>query len=548
MNQKRKTNLLMKKSAAIVMAATMVMAVPVTAMAEGTTYQDREKAALKSLCESLVKDWDASLEKTTESGNYGKMDMTLTLSEAGQSIVGMLTQMDASWLKSIGLNMDVSIADSKETVKADIFLNDTGIGTMNVLLDLLKEAEYIQIPELSPSWIKADLDVTANGEEVSAESMETIMGIASDPSLLLPEGKTVSELLERYGNIVIDHMQEGSSTDEAISIDGISEDCTLLEGQIFQNDLREMVQELLTTAQGDEQLKELLTKWSEAMPETGDLNEQFQSFAQDTLDELNEYDDTDETNDEYLVSRIWVNGDDKIVGREFAVCEGIDTEAVLTWKAPSNGDAAGFLFDMQSDGSGFSLIGSGQNTDGVKNGNYSFVMDGVTVMDIVMESESANSAVYTVTFPQGETEEEYNPLSMFSLVLTASSDETGDNVELNLEVLSSGASLGELNIQVTNSTEAVEAVSEEDMETVYDALNDEDMAAYEEEMNFDTILANAESAGVPADLVSVLEQSIEAAMTGETEDSIEGLEEYTEESVLDEITEETEDLDLDDAA
>lgn len=548
MYQKRKTNLLMKKSAAIVTAATMVMSVPVTAMAEGTAYQDRERAALKSLCESLVKDWDVSLEKTTEGGNYGKMDMTLTLNAAGQSIVGMMTQMDASWLKSIGLNMDVSIADSKEAVKADILLNDTGIGTMNVLLDLLKKVEYIQIPELTPSWIKADLDVTANGEEVSTESMEAIMGIASDPSLLLPEGKTVSELLERYGNIVIDHMQEGSSTDESVSIDGISEDCTLLEGQIFQNDLREMVQELLTTAQGDEQLKELLAKWSEAMPEAGDLNEQFQSFAEDTLAELNESDDTDETNDEYLVSRIWVNGDDKIVGREFAVCEGIDTEAVLTWKAPSNGDAAGFLFDMQSDGSGFSLIGSGRSTDGVKNGNYSFAMDGVTVMDIVMESESANSAVYTVTFPQGETEEEYNPLSMFSLVLTTDSDETGDNVEMNLEVLSSGASLGELNIQVSNSTEAVEAVSEEDMETVYDALNDEDMAAYEEEMNFDTILANVESAGVPADLVSVLEQSIEAAMNGETADSIEGLEEFAEESVLDEITEDTEELDLDDAA
>lgn len=548
MYQKRKTNLLMKKSAAIVTAATMVMSVPVTAMAEGTAYQDRERAALKSLCESLVKDWDVSLEKTTEGGNYGKMDMTLTLNAAGQSIVGMMTQMDASWLKSIGLNMDVSIADSKEAVKADVLLNDTGIGTMNVLLDILKEVEYIQIPELSPSWIKADLDVTANGEEVSTESMEAIMGIASDPSLLLPEGKTVSELLERYGNIVIDHMQEGSSTDESVSIDGISEDCTLLEGQIFQNDLREMVQELLTTAQGDEQLKGLLAKWSEAMPEAGDLNEQFQSFAEDTLAELNESDDTDETNDEYLVSRIWVNGDDKIVGREFAVCEGIDTEAVLTWKAPSNGDATGFLFDMQSDGSGFSLIGSGRSTEGVKNGNYSFAMDGVTVMDIVMESESANSAVYTVTFPQGETEEEYNPLSMFSLVLTTDSDETGDNVEMNLEVLSSGASLGELNIQVSNSTEAVEAVSEEDMETVYDALNDEDMAAYEEEMNFDTILANVESAGVPADLVSVLEQSIEAAMNGETADSIEGLEEFAEESVLDEITEDTEELDLDDAA
>lgn len=548
MYRKRERNLWLKKSAAIVTASAMVMSVPVTAMAEGMTYCDREKAALKSLCESLAKDWDASLAQTKESGNNAKANITLKLNEAGQSMVGMMTQMDMSWLKSISMDMDVSIADSKEAVKAAFLLNDTNLCTMNVVMNWLEALEYVQIPELSPSWMKASLDMTADGEAVSAETMDAMMGLASDPAVLLPEGATVSDLLDRYGNIVIDHMQEGASVEESVSIEGISEECTLLEGQIHEEDAKEMAKELLTTAQADEQLQELLTKWSEAMPEAGDLNAQFQSFAEETLADLESTDGTEESGSEYIASRIWVNSEDKIVGREIAVCEGVDTDAVFTWKASADGDASALMVDMQSEGSGFTLTGSSQNTDGMENGNYSIAIDGVTIMEIAMENydtkaaeEGYPSGTFTITFPQGQTEEEYNPLSMFSLVLSLVSDKEDESGSVNLEVLSSGASLGVLTIQGAESAEAVEAVAAEDMGTIYDAASEEDMKAYEEEMSFDTILANAESAGVPAELITVLEQSIESAMTGET------IETPAEESALEEAPEETAELESEDA-
>ena len=124
-----------------------------------------------------------------------------------------------------------------------------------------------------------------------------------------------------------------------------------------------------------------------------------------------------------------------------------------------------------------------------------------------------------MTFPSGESEEEYNPLSAFSLVADLSSDSADQSVDLKLSVLSSGASLCSLTLHVAASGDGVEAVAEEDMGTVYDLTSEEDMSAYEAEMNFDTIRANAENAGVPAEVIDMIAESM-----SETEGEVEVLE------------------------
>lgn len=524
MYMERNKNCLLKKSAAVATASAMVMAAVVPVMAEGASYGDREKAELSSMSESLSENWDAQLaEAEGESNADVKIGLTLSLDEAGQSMVGMMTGMDASWMKNIGLTMNGKMADGNEAVNAVLQVNDTQICEMNVLMDFLTATEYIQIPELTESWMKAALEVTNDGVPVTTDSMQAISELASNPGALFPEGEEFSELIERYGTIVIDHVQDGASVEETVSVEGISEDCTLLEGQIFQEDIEEMAKDLLTTAQEDEQLESLLAQWSEVIPDAGDLNAQFQSFAEEALAELNTPDETDEAEsssaDSYAVSRIWVNGEDKIVGRELALCSGVDTEVSITWKAPKDGDTSAFLLDMVSEDGGFTITGSSQGSDGAESGNYSLAVDGVTILEIAAEAGTP-TATYTISFPQDESGENYNPLSMFSLVLTVNNEDetTGD---ANLALLSSGAQLGTLNLHAEESNEAPELPSIEEMGTVYDGSSEEDMTAYEAEMNFDAILTNLENAGVPAELVSVLAQTIESAMNVETEEIVE---------------------------
>lgn len=537
MLRKRKVNHMLKKSAAILTASAMVIAVPVTAMAEGTTYNEREKAALKSLSEAIAADWDEGLAQMAGNDVNANMELKLTVGDAGKSMLGMMTGMDVSWLNNIILDMKASINESKEAAVMNVLLNGSNICTMNMLLNMLEQMEYVQIPELAPGWLKVDMNQALEEDADSYALYLQFADLSSDPSRLFSEGAEISDLLERYGSIVIDHLQEGASVDEMISVDGISEDCTLLEGLLYQEDAKEMVKDILTTAQADEQIKELLTRWSEAMPDAGDLNEQFQTAVSEALADFEAEKTEEATEDtadasEYIASRIWVNADNKIVGREIALCEGVnDTDNVLTWKAPKNGDTSALLLEVQSDGSGFAINGNGQTVDGVMNGNYTVAVDGVTMMEVAMENydsqaggEGYPAGTFTITFPQGENEEEYNPLSAFSLVFTLSSSKEDSSVDMNLALLSSGASLCDLNLHTVSFGEAPEEISEEGMETVYDMTNEDDMNTYAEAISFDTIKANAEAAGVPAEVITMITESVEASLNGETEEYPEELE------------------------
>ena len=74
---------------------------------------------------------------------------------------------------------------------------------------------------------------------------------------VLPDSKTLSTLLDRYGNIIIDSFEEGSSVEESVSVDGISEECTAYEGIISEKSAYTIVEKVLTTAKDDEEIKAL---------------------------------------------------------------------------------------------------------------------------------------------------------------------------------------------------------------------------------------------------------------------------------------------------
>ncbi len=527
----KKNKKLLKKAAAFATASAMLTAGAVPAMAEGTSFSEKMKAELAASCENFAEEWNAELaEAEVQMGKNSKVNMTLTLDETGQSMVGMMAGMDASWMKSIGLNMIGAIADGKETFQGDLWLNDSKICSMNILMDFMENVEYFQFPEVSESWMKASLDTldaTVNGEVVSSNSLNAMTGLASNPTVLFPGGEDLSDLLERYGNIVLDHVQDGSSVEEAVSVEGISEDCTMLEGQIYEEDAIATTKDILTTAQNDEQVEALLTKWSEAIPDAGDLNAQFKSFTEEALADLDaDNGDTAEEESaeiEYIAFRIWVNGDGEIVGTEVAACTGINEEVTFTIKTPESDDTSALLLDMQADGSGFTVTGTSQKADGVEKGSYSVAVDGITLMDLATESDIAASeegypvATCTITFPQGDTQENYNPLSLFSLVLSIDSHKEDNSVNMNLALLSSGAQLGSLSLSVVQTDEAVEVPGEDVLGAAYDVANEEDANAYAEEASYDAIVENIKNAGVPAELVDAVVQSMQAPEVIESE-------------------------------
>lgn len=529
-----RTRQILKKSAAAVLCASLILSGSSTAFAAGS-YQETEKAALNKLTDGIPETWDTYLENYKKSAAGSKSNMTLKVEDTGRALIGALMGgTDVSWLQSISLDSNISIKDGVEAIVSSVLLNDNKLCDFNVYMDLANMMEYIQIPELSDSYMKAP--VSSDSEENSEEAQQflnTYMTTLSDLTSVLPDSKTLSTLLDRYGNIIIDSFEEGSSVEESVSVDGISEECTAYEGIISEKSAYTIVEKVLTTAKDDEEIKALFDQWSDDASNEENQYKDFQNLITDALDDMNR-DDEGFTENEAFSSKVWVNGDGKIVGRQFGITDGTDTTPVFTWKAPSEGEDSALLLELAADDSSFTFTGSGKTADGLLNGDYILAVNGTETVDINVENLETKPAkagyyngTFNISFPAAETDSSDSEagesteddtdtsatdmLAGFGAVIKLTSDADADTSTLDLTVTTSGAALATLSITGSYG-EGVEIPDFASLDKTYDATDDEAMTEYLTEIKWDTFLANVKAAGVPDELATQLEDVLKAAV------------------------------------
>lgn len=528
-----RTRQILKKAVVTAMGASLVVSGSSTVFAAGS-YQEAEKTALANVVSELPGAWDDYLENYQKSCEGTKGTFTLTVEDTGRALAGALMGgTDVSWLQSITFDSDITIKDGVEAIVSGLLLNDTKLCDLNFYMDLANMVEYIQIPELSDGYISAPIEGTVTTSEGvvenSQEIMSTYMNALSDLSSALPDSETLGTLLDRYGNIIIDHIEEGSSVEESVSVDGISEDCTAYEGTVSEKAVTAMAEGILTAAKDDAEIKGLFEQWAGAS-NGEDQYQQFEDAVADMLDSIGSA-DGEVSEDPVFSSKVWVNADNKIVGREFAVIDGAETTPVFTWKAPSDGDTSALLLEITAEDSSLTLTGSGTTSDGLLNGDYIFAIDGTEAADINVENletkpEKAGyyNGTLNVTFPvaeadaantDGESEAASNPLAGFGLVINLKSDASTDSSSIGLTVTTSGAPIATLTIS-GGYGDGVDIPDLTSLDKTYDGSDDAAMTEYVANINWDTFLANIKAAGVPDELATQLETILTSAVESMT--------------------------------
>ena len=528
-----RTRQILKKAVVTAMGASLVVSGSSTVFAAGS-YQEAEKTALANVVSELPGAWDDYLENYQKSCEGTKGTFTLTVEDTGRALAGALMGgTDVSWLQSITFDSDITIKDGVEAIVSGLLLNDTKLCDLNFYMDLANMVEYIQIPELSDGYISAPIEGTVTTSEGVAENSQEIMSAymnaLSDLSSALPDSETLGTLLDRYGNIIIDHIEEGSSVEESVSVDGISEDCTAYEGTVSEKAVTAMAEGILTAAKDDAEIKGLFEQWAGAS-NGEDQYQQFEDAVADMLDSVGSA-DGEVSEDPVFSSKVWVNADNKIVGREFAVIDGAETTPVFTWKAPSDGDTSALLLEITAEDSSLTLTGSGTTSDGLLNGDYIFAIDGTEAADINVENletkpEKAGyyNGTLNVTFPvaeadaantDGESEAASNPLAGFGLVINLKSDASTDSSSIGLTVTTSGAPIATLTIS-GGYGDGVDIPDLTSLDKTYDGSDDAAMTEYVANINWDTFLANIKAAGVPDELATQLETILTSAVESMT--------------------------------
>lgn len=537
MNRTRK---IMKKLTAAAAASALVLSG--TSQVFAASYKETEKAALDKLVAGFSAYWDAVMaqyEKGQETGFNAKMK--LTVEETGKAVLGAMVGMDFSWLNTVTMDMTEIIKDGKEAINADILLNDAPVGTMNICMDLANMTEYFQIPELSQNYMAiplipsmeetiADETGAMSEEDIAAyqaymeeyqASMETYLKIVSDMTTVLPDTKTLSTLLDRYGNILIENFGDETVTEEALSVEGVSEDCTVYEEILTEQEVLSILREVLTTAKEDQELKGLLDMWSE----TGggeDLYAQLVAGADSALADLPE-EGSEEINPEAAMfnSKIWTNAEGKIVGREFGFTDETGTESypLISWKNPSADGNSALYFELWLDTSSITLTGSGQSGDQGLTGEYLLAFDGVKTVGIGVNNLKSDTEApgymngsFNFSLLDTGTEEEPNPLAAFGLTANIISDAAAQTSQVDFSLTSSGAPVVTLSVTggYEASGESVEMPDQAVLDAALSVESEEDMTAYAEGLDWTTVLTNLGAAGVPEELINQLQMMLTA--------------------------------------
>nr|WP_296042297.1 hypothetical protein [uncultured Blautia sp.] len=516
MNRTRK---LLKKVIAVAAASSLIAAGGSTVMAAGS-YQEAETAAYDKFVSGVASSWEEYLASYQTAQKGANAKITLNVEDTGRALLGAMTGgMDFSWLQSISLDTNTSLQQGLEALTAAVLLNDSKLCDLNIYMDFAKMAEYIQIPDISEGYLVAPME--SSDVSISDDSMKLYFNLLSDLSSVLPDKDTLSTLLERYGQLVISNMEDGASTDETVSVEGISEDCTVYEGQLSEASTVKMLEDIAKTAKDDKEIKSLFDSWTEAGVATDDQYQEFQTAVDDLLSDSAD----EEADDSALIySRIWVNNEDKVVGREIGTVDGAETTPVFTWKAPSADGSSALLLEVQADGSSLTLTGSGTSSEGLLTGDYIFAMDGTETMDIHvadLETKPEKTGYYngkfTLTFPSVDTESTdsedttTNPLAGFAVEVNLTSDITTETSQIDLTLTTSGAALATLSIS-GGYGEGPETKDGDSLTPAYSVDDENDAVEYMKTINWDTLAANATAAGVPEELVSQLQTLLDSAV------------------------------------
>ena len=504
-----------KKITAILLASLMgISAMPATAWA-ADSYKETEKAAVAKAIQEFGADYAESLSQMNTEEVKGNAKIKISLDDGGKAILGMLSPVDISWLSDASVNANVGLNDELMTEAMDVNVNGTKICTVEYYMDMENSEIYMRIPELSEGYIKMNMDqMTQEAVEEADQELDSSFTTSMDMadamnsyfSTLenLPEADVLTSVLTRYTDIIFDNVAdaENPGTQEAVAGD-VSQELTVLEGQVTQSEALPMFQQIIDTAKTDEELKGLIETWTAAMNDPDYTYETFLEAIEDMEKELDV--DADETDESGFVLRAWVDADGEVVGRQFSAKDDEQDEELFSYLCTTDGEKKGFSLQVGSGDDTFGLEGSGVMNGDLLSGTYTFSTGGtdaitidVTDYDTKALADGIWKGTYTISgVPvQSEDGSSYDPFGGMQLIFTADGADK-DNMEWNLAIAASGVNLGSVSLAGGNGGETLAAVDVASLTDVYDFSNDDEIEKYTASMNLDALTENLTSAGMP---------------------------------------------------
>lgn len=447
----------------------------------GTTeyYQYVEKKNRDAMSEYLSGYYDKVYESCTKESDAKKVSMKARLSDSAKAMLS-LGGADLSGLSEV--DIDLSSAREKEAYSSVIRLgaNDTSLITLKSYMDLKQKKQYIQIPELSESY----LDTSAGFDETSEE----LLGYM-DFGKLLPKTDALVKVYDRYTELLIDGAGTVKKAEGGCEAEGVAQKTDRYIVSWTAQEADALYEKLLKQLKEDEEVKEIIQNVN---------REAYTSFTGSIEDELSAL--KKESGDSgSLTMTVHIASGDRIAGRTITLKDDSE-EIVLELLYPQDGERFGLSLRLEVDGIEYvHFHGKGTVSDSILDGSFALDADKslqerfpelattknllrVELEDYDLSHLAEGKAGGTVTY----SSEAAANLANYSIRITSESDM--ENAEGTVKVLAGKDTLVTIDVSAKEDKKPESVKPADGTAVVYDVTDSDDVLKYQMEMDTTALL------------------------------------------------------------
>ena len=263
---------------------------------------------------------------------------------------------DIKWLKNIKLDTKFTENDGLVQGSAKLYVNEKHITSLNCTTD--DSFTYVSMPPVNEKILIADL----NNSPLKTEKMLSA----------IPDEKTLSVIIKRYVNTVLENIEEVRGNNTAVRINGLTEKCHKLSAKLDGETLKEILEIL----KNDRDIQSALKNYSESFSTAPEFEKIFDSYTY----MLDKYIQKTEENNVYI--EIYVNSKGELIGLGF-----LDENYAIETLYIEKRETYGIRLTMQKvGGKRYTLEGGGAVDEKTASGKFSLSMETAEIFNINLQS------------------------------------------------------------------------------------------------------------------------------------------------------------------
>lgn len=462
-------------------------------------YRTVETNNIDKYIESGMKSYTEKYELLTSKSYSSEGSLKLELGDTVRTLLSVAATSvpGLSDLKSVTISANSSVENSAVSVGLASEINDTNLLSANTYFDLEQKQGYVQIPEISDSY----LDFSKGMEQLSGtngdDSIDTLLTMVQSlfAGNTYPEPEKIKTICETYSKLFVNSVNNVTKETVSIKAMDVEQNCTALTVKMSGTEFYDFMMLFLNTIQNDETLKSILTDYMDsiknALPGADFEGTDFTTLwtqIDKAKSELKASKLDFDVCKEFFTMIVYVDGDGNIIGRDMTLADAKDTIS-FTYKKAISGNNLGYEMNvMYNDTSYFEITGSGSASFTNFNADFDIKLPSEDISihakiengDIIKLLEGTFSGDITIST-------DYPMLSGYQLKLTTDVKEM--STYLKAEVLSGGTSQGALTLSSSTSKEP-KLQKPADSDTLIDIMDTQALQTYISGFNIETFVNN----------------------------------------------------------